>query len=68
MSLIEQCLRCRRIVLCPYSYKLVQMVSSQNGGVPGKIVKIVHNNSNEQVKHKKGAQEDECYKVGISEI
>ena len=43
-------------------------MSSQNGRVPSKIVKIVHNNSHEQVKHKKGAQEDECYKVGISEI
>lgn len=38
-----------RIIIWPHSFKLIQMVSTQHSPVPGQILKIVHDNSNEQV-------------------
>ena len=39
------------IIFCPNSNKLVEMVSSENGGVSGQVIKVVHDDSHEQVEH-----------------
>jgi hypothetical protein len=45
--------RCVWIVFCPYSHKLVQVMGTQDGRVSRQIVKVVHDDSDEQVQHLK---------------
>ena len=44
------------------------MMSSQDGGVSGEVVEVVHDDSHEQVEHQEAAEEDEGDKEGISEV
>ena len=41
---------------------------SKNGGISGKIIKVVHDDRHEQVEHQEGAQEDEGDEVDVSEV
>ena len=61
-------LLCTWVVFCPYSNKLVQMVSAQNGRVTGEVIKVVHDDSNEQVQHEEGAKENEGHKIGVGHL
>ena len=45
---------CIRIILAPKSHKLIQMVRAQNRPIPGQVVKIVHDDGDEQVKNQEG--------------
>ena len=45
---------CVRIILAPKTHKLVQMVRAQNRPIPGQVVKIVHDDGDEQVKNQEG--------------
>lgn len=47
-------LRRRRIVLGPNPNELVQMMRAQNTGVPRQVVKVVHDDGDEQVQHLRG--------------
>ena len=42
------------------------MVSAQNWRVSGEVIKVVHDDSNEQVEHEEGAKKYEGYKVSVS--
>ena len=44
------------------------MVSAKDGRISGEVVKVVHDDSDEQVQHEEGAQEDETYEVGVGEV
>ena len=44
------------------------MVRAEDGGVPGEVVKVVHDDGHEQVEHDEGAEEDEADKVYVGDI
>lgn len=35
-----------RVILCPYADKLIEVMRAQDGGIPGQIFKVVHDDSN----------------------
>ena len=39
-----------------------------SGEVPGEVVKVVHDHSDEEVEHEEAAEEDEGDKIGVSEV
>ena len=39
------------IVLGPYSNEFIEMMGSKNGGISRKIVKVIHDDSHEQIEH-----------------
>ncbi len=43
------------------------MVRSQNGGVSGQVVEVVHDDGHEEVEHDEGAEEDEGYEVDVGQ-
>ena len=44
------------------------MVGTQDRTVSGEVIKVVHNDSNEQVEHEKAAEEDECDKEEVGDV
>lgn len=48
---LRRLLRCIRIIFGPNPHKLVQMMGSQDTRVSSQIIKIIHNNGNEQIQH-----------------
>lgn len=56
------------VVFSPYPNELVEMMSAQDRRVPGEVVKIVHNYSNEQIQHKKRTEENKRYKIRVGEV
>ena len=58
-------LRSTRIKISPSCYELSQVVRAQYWGVSGEIVKVVHDDSHEQVQHDEGAEEDEGDEVDV---
>ncbi len=61
-------LRCTWVILGPDPEELVQVMGSQDGRVSGEIVEVVHDDSDEQVQHEEGAQEDEGDEVDVREV
>ena len=47
------------VVLAPQPDKLVEMVGSEDGPVPGQVVKVVHDDGNKQVEDEEGADDEE---------
>ena len=43
------------------------MVRSQNGGVSGQVVEVVHDDGHEEVEHDEGAEEDEGDEVDVGQ-
>ena len=41
------------------------MVGAQDGGVPGQVVEVVHDDGHEQVEHDEAAEEDEGDEVDV---
>ena len=56
------------VVLAPQPDKLVEMVGSEDGPVPGQVVKVVHDDGNEEVEDEEGANDEEADEVGIGNI
>ena len=48
--------------------KLGKMVGTKDGPVPCQVVKVVHDDSNEEVDHDEGAEEDEGDKVDVGDV
>ena len=44
------------------------MVGAQDGGVPGQVVEVVHDDGHEQVDHDEAAEEDEGDKVEVGGV
>ncbi len=44
------------------------MVSPEDGGVPGEVIKVVHDDRHKEVEHEEGAEEDEGDKVHVGEV
>ena len=44
------------------------MVRSQNGAVPGQVVKAVHDDGHHDVEHDEGAEEDEGDEVEVGHV
>ncbi len=53
-------LRCTRVVFCPDPNELVEMVRAKNGGIPGQVVKVVHDDSDEKIEHLESIQQSFC--------
>ena len=53
------------IVFGPDPDELVEMMSAEDGRVSGQVVKVVHDDGDEQVEHQEGAEKDEGDEVGV---
>ena len=53
------------VILRPDPDEFVEVVGSEDGGVSGQIVEVVHNDSHEEVEHYEAAEEDEGNKVDV---
>ena len=58
----------QRVELAPHRDELAEMVRSQDGGVPGQVVKAVHDDGHHDVEHDEGAEEDEGDKVEVGPL
>ena len=47
---------CAGVVLCPDADELVEVVRAEDGGVPGEVVEVVHDDGHEEVEHDEGAK------------
>ena len=56
------------IILAPEMNKLREMVRPKNGPIPGEVVKVVHDDGNEEVEDEEGANDEEADEVGIGNI
>ena len=56
------------VELCPGGYELPQVVGAEDGGVPGQVVEVVHDDGHEQVEHQEAAEEDEGDEEGVGEV
>jgi len=52
----------------PGRYVLAQVVGAQDGGVPGQVVEVVHNDGHEQIEHEESGEEDEANEVAVGEV
>ena len=50
---------CAGVILRPDPDEFVEVVGSEDGGVSGQIVEVVHNDSYEEIEHEEAAEEDE---------
>ena len=57
-----------RVVLAPKMDKLGEMVRTKDGPVSGQVVKVVHDDSDEEIENKEGADNEEADEVGIGHI
>ena len=51
-------LLCAWIVFSPYPNELVEVMSSQNRRIACQVIKVVHDDSHEEIQHQKGTEED----------
>ena len=56
------------IVFAPQMDKLGKMVGTKDGPIPSEVVKVVHDDSNEEVEDEEGADNEEADEVGIGHI
>ena len=56
------------VILRPDPDEFVQVMGTEDGGVPRKIVKIVHDDSNKEIEHQEATQENEGNKKGVGEV
>ena len=57
-----------RVVFAPEMYKLGKMVGTKDGPIPGEVVKVVHDDGNEEVEDEEGANDEEADEVGIGNV
>ena len=57
-----------RVVLGPEVNKLPEMVGPEDGPVPREVVEVVHDDGNEEVEHKEGANHEEADEEGIGHV
>ena len=57
-----------RIIFGPDSDELVKMVCTENGGVPGEVVEVVHDDSDEEIEHEEAAEEDKGDEEEIGDV
>ena len=43
-------------------------MSAEDGGVPGQVIKVVHDDGHEQVEHEEAAEEDEGDKEHVGQL
>lgn len=61
------CLLCTGIIFSPNPDELVKMVSSKNRRISCQVIKVIHNDSDEQVQHEERTEENEGHKISIGE-
>ena len=56
------------VVLRPNSDKLVQVMSSQNGGIACQVIEVVHDDSHEKIEHEEGTEEDKGDEIKVRNL
>ena len=56
------------VEFCPGGYELPQVVGAEDGGVPGQVVEVVHDDGHEQVDHDEAAEENEGDEVEVGGV
>ena len=56
------------VILRPEVNKLPEMVGPEDGPIPREVVEVVHDDGNEEVEHKEGANNEEADEEGIGHI
>ena len=57
-----------RVVLRPEDDKLAEMVRTQDGPVASEVIKVVHDDGNEEVEHQEGTDDEEADEVDIRKV
>ena len=57
-----------RVILCPDPDELVKVVGAKDGGVPREVVKVVHDDSHEEIEHEEAAQEDKGDEEEVGDV
>ena len=57
-----------RVILGPDPDELVKVVGAKDGGVPRKVVKIIHDDSHEEIEHEEAAQEDKGDEEEVGDV
>ena len=68
LLLLEENLLSAWVVLRPNSDKLVQVMSSQNGGIACQVIEVVHDDSNEEIEHEEGTEEDKGDEIKVRNL
>ena len=57
-----------RVIFRPQRDEFSKMVRTKNGPITGQIVKVVHDDGNEQVEDKEGAEDEEGDEVNVGKV
>ena len=57
-----------RVVLRPEDDKLAEMVRTQDGPVASEVIKVVHDDGNEEVEHQEGTDDEEADEVDVGKV
>lgn len=57
-----------RIVFGPDPHEFVEMMGAQDRRVPREIIKVVHDDGDKEIQHKKRAEEDEGHEVSVRDV
>lgn len=68
LLLLEENLLSAWVVLRPNSDKLVQVMSSQNGGIACQVIEVVHDDSHEKIEHEEGTEEDKGDEIKVRNL
>ena len=68
LLLLEKNLLSAWVVLRPNSDKLVQVMSSQNGGIACQVIEVVHDDSHEKIEHEEGTEEDKGDEIKVRNL
>ena len=52
----------------PCGDELSKVMGPEDGGVPGEVVEVVHDDGHKQVEHDEGAEEDEGHEVDVGDV
>ena len=56
------------VKLCPGGDELSQVVGAEDGGVPGEVVEVVHDDGHEEVEHEEAAEEDKGDEEEVGDV
>merc|ERR1719429_881492 len=57
-----------RVILRPEDDKLAEMVWTEDGPVASEVIKVVHDDGNEEVEHQEGTDDEEADEVDVGKV
>ena len=57
-----------RVILRPEDDKLAEMVRTEDGPVTSEVIKVVHDDGDEEVEHQEGTDDEEADEVDVGKV